>query len=142
MDNIIITKIWNDSDIINNKIFQIKLTCQNEYITIKEEVYLDDYLAKKWAETIKKALKENKKYDYEVSMKKKMAPGFSMTIYPYDNHGHITIEMKMEIEDTTNKEHFACFYITTEIGKLEKFSNKIEKIINLEIDASVSLLEV
>ncbi len=141
MDNIIITKIWNDSDFINNKIFQIELTCQNDHLIIKEDIYLDASLAIKWAKTIKRSLKEKKKYTYEVSMKKKMAPGFSMTINPYDNPGYISIEMKMQIDDNHNKEHFANFYIITELGLLEKFSDKIEKIINLEINDSISLLE-
>ena len=42
MDNIIIEKIWNDNDIINNGLFEIKLNCINEYINISEIVYMDN----------------------------------------------------------------------------------------------------
>ena len=139
MDNIIIEKIWNDSDIVNNSLFEIKLTCINEYININENVYLDNSISKKISDKIEKYIKTNKEMYYEINIKKGYTDGFSIKILPYDNTGHILIEMKMEIADNNRKLHYATFYIKTEIGLLENFGRKIKDIINLDIGECIKL---
>ena len=139
MDNIIIEKIWNDSDIVNNSLFEIKLNCINEYININENVYLDNSISKKISDKIEKYIKTNKEMYYEINIKKGYTDGFSIKILPYDNTGHILIEMKMEIADNNRKLHYATFYIKTEIGLLENFGRKIKDIINLDIGECIKL---
>lgn len=139
MNNIIIEKIWNDSDITNNGLFQIKLTCINEYININENFYLDKSISKKISDEIEKYIKTNKEMYYEVNLKKGCAEGFSIKIFPYNLTGHILIEMKMEINDNSEKLHHATFYIKTEIGLLENFGKKIKDISNLYVGESIEL---
>ena len=139
MDNIIIEKIWNDSDIFNNDEFEIKLTCINEYININQNVYLDKSISKKISEEIEKYIKTNKEMYYEINMKKGYTSGFTMKIFPYDLTGHILIEMKMEINDNNEKLHYATFYIKTEIGMLESFGKKIKNISDLAVGEFIKL---
>ena len=139
MDNIIIEKIWDDSDIANNQLFEIKLTCINKYINISQNVYFDNSISKNIAKKIENYIKTNKETHYEINMEKGYSTGFAMKIFPYDITGHILIEMKMEINDNNEKLHYATFYIKTEIGLLENFGKKIENIIKLEIGENIKL---
>lgn len=139
MDNIIIEKIWNDSDISNTGLFEVKLTCITEYITINENVYMKDSLLKEFANIIEEYIANNKETYFEIPIKEGHTPGFEMKILPFDKHGHIQIEMKMEIDDNDKKLHFAIFCIKTEIGLLEKFRFKLNKLLNLEIGEKIFL---
>lgn len=139
MDNIIIEKIWNDSDIVNNQLFEIKLTCINEYININENIYMDNNIAKKISKKIENYIKMNKQTYYEMNIQKGYANGFEIKIFPCDIKGHVLIEMKMEITDNSEKIHRATFYIKTELGLLENFGNKLKDIIKLEIGEKIKL---
>jgi hypothetical protein len=139
MNNIIIEKVWNDSDIINNELFEIKLTCINEYISINEKIYMDNNIAKNISKKLENYIKTNKETYYEMNMKKGYTSGFAIKIFPCDVTGHILIEMKMEITDNSEKLHYATFYIKTEIGTLEIFNKKLENIIKLEIGEKIKL---
>ena len=139
MDNIIIEKIWNDSNIFNNDEFEIKLTCINEYININEKIYMDKSISKDISKSIENYINTNKETFYEINMKKGYTSGFTMKIFPYDLTGHILIEIKMEINDNNDKLHYATFYIKTEIGLLESFGKKIKNIINLNIGEYIKL---
>lgn len=139
MDNIIIEKIWNDSDIFNNDEFEIKLTCINEYININEKIYMDKSISKDISKSIENYINTNKETFYEINIKKGYTSGFTMKIFPYDLTGHILIEIKMEINDNNDKLHYATFYIKTEIGLLESFGKKIKNIINLNIGEYIKL---
>ena len=70
MDNIIIEKIWNDSDIANNGLFEIKLTCINEYININEKIYIDDSILKDFSRSIENYINKNKETYFEINVKK------------------------------------------------------------------------
>ena len=139
MNNIIIEKIWNDSDIVNNGLFEIKLNCINEYININENVYLDKSISKDISKSIENYINTNKETFYEINMKKGYTSGFTMKIFPYDLTGHILIEMKMEINDNNDKLHYATFYIKTEIGTLESFGKKIKNISDLAVGEFIKL---
>ena len=139
MDNIIIEKIWNDSDISNTGLFEVKLTCITEYIIINENVYMNDSLVKEFANIIEEYIANNKETRLGIPIKEGHTPGFEMKILPFDKHGHILIEIIMEIDDNDKKLHSAIFYIKTEIGLLEKFRLKLNKLLNLEIGEKISL---
>ena len=76
MNNIIIEKIWNDNDIINNGLFEIKLNCINEYINISEIVYMDNSIAKKISTQIENYIKTNQEMYFEINMKKNILQFF------------------------------------------------------------------
>ena len=76
MDNIIIEKIWNDNDIINNGLFEIKLNCINEYINISEIVYMDNSIAKNISTQIENYIKTNQEMYFEINMKKNILQFF------------------------------------------------------------------
>lgn len=139
MNNIIIEKIWNDSNIFNNDEFEIKLTCINEYININEKIYMDKSISKDISKSIENYINTNKETFYEINMKKGYTSGFTMKIFPYDLTGHILIEMKMEINDNNDKLHYATFYIKTEIGMLESFGKKIKNISDLAVGEFIKL---
>ena len=140
MDNIIIKKIWNDSDTIEfNNFFEIKLTCINEFLRISENVYITDKIAKDLSKTIKKSINNNQEVYFEVSINE-VEPEFSIKIFPADVHGYVLIEMNVEIADNDEKMHYAIFYIKTEIGLLDSFADKIGKLVSLAIDEEISLI--
>ena len=142
MDNIIIEKIWNDSDIVNNQLFEIKLTCINEYINISENIYMDNNIAKNISKKIENFIKTNRETYYEMNMEKKSTSGFSIKIFPHDSTGHILIEMKLEVNDNSDKLHYATFYIKTEISLLENFGKKIKDIIKLKKGEKIKLYDI
>ena len=144
MDNIIFKKIWNDTGAIsndNNFLFEVKLTCTNENIIVSEKYYMCDNLEKKIAEAIKKVIEKQREQIIDFTKKKeKIIEGYSFKILPPDAHGHNLIFIEMGIGNDCKKEHHSTFIIETELGLLEKFGNKIEKMTELGLDEEISLI--
>jgi len=143
MDNIVFKKIWNDSgeiDSNSNFLFEVKLTCANENISVSEIYYMWNDCAKKIAEAIKKVIKSQKEQIVDFTEKKENTiTGYSLKIEPPDVHGHIVIFVEMGIGNDCKKEHYSKFIVETELGLLEQFGNKVEKMAELNIDEEIKL---
>ena len=143
MDNIIFKKIWNDSGEIGpnrNFLFEVKLTCTNENIMVSENYYMWNDRAKNIAEAIKKVIKNQKEQIVDFTEKKENTiTGYSLKISPPDIHGHILIFVEMGMGNDTKREHHSTFIVETELGLLEQFGNKIEKMAELGLDEEIAL---
>ena len=143
MDNIIIKKIWNDSGEIgsnSNFLFEVKLTCTNENIMVSEIYYMWNDRAKKIAKAIKKVTNKQKEQIIDFTEKKENTiTGYSLKIVPPDVHGHVFIFVEMGIGNDTKREHYSKFIVETELGLLEQFGNKIEKMAELGLDEEIAL---
>lgn len=143
MDNIIFKKIWNDSGEIgsnSNFLFEVKLTCTNENIKVSEIYYMWNDRAKKIANAIKKVIKKQKEQIIDFTNKKENPiDGYSLKILPPDVHGHVLIFVEMYTGNDNKKPHYSTFIVETELGLLENFGNKIEKMAELDLDEEIAL---
>lgn len=143
MDNIVFKKIWNDSGAIgsdSNFMFEVKLTCKSKNIMVSENYYMCNNFAKKLAKAIKKVIKNQKEQIVDFTeMKGNTIIGYSLKILPPDVHGHILIFVEMGIGNDCNTEHYSKFVVETELGLLEQFGNKVEKMAELGLDEKISL---
>lgn len=143
MDNIVFKKIWNDSgeiDTNSNFLFEVKLTCTNENIMVSEIYYMWNDRDKKIAEAIKKVINKQKEQIIDFTEKKKNTiTGYSLKIAPPDAHGHVFIFVEMGIGNDCKNEHYSKFIVETEIGLLENFGNKVEKMAELGLDEEITL---
>ena len=142
MDNMVIRKMWSDDGSVlwdSNFLFGMKLTCINDNLTISEEYYMCNENAKKISNTIKKFVKTYKeqKVDF-INKKENTIEGFSFRILPADSSGHVLIEVEMGSGWNTKQNHYSIFNIKTELGLLEKFGSRIEKLSELN-DEEISL---
>jgi hypothetical protein len=97
---------------------------------------MNDSLDKELTNIIEECIVNNKETHFEILIKVGHAPGFEIKILPFDKHGHIQIEMKMEINDKNL--HYAIFYIKTEIGVLERVGFKLKSLLNMGIGEKIS----
>ena len=143
MDNIIFKKIWNDSgeiDSNSNFLFEVKMTCMNKNIMVSEIYYMWNERAKKIAKAIKEIIKRQKEQIIDFTEKKENTiTGYLLKIAPPDAHGHVLIFVEMGIGNDCNKEHYSKFIVETELGLLEQFGNKIEKMAELSLDEEIAL---
>lgn len=143
MDNIIFKKIWNDSGEIgnnNNFLFEVKLTCSNENITVSEIYYMCDQFAKKISNAIKIVIqKQNEQIVDFTNKKENPIEGYSFKISPPDVHGHVIVFVEMGIGNDNKKPHHSTFIVETELGLLEIFGKKVEKMAELELNEEIAL---
>lgn len=67
-------------------------------------------------------------------------PAFSLNILPCDNFGHVKIEADIEIADNDRREHRCCFYVSCELGQLERFGQSLKSLISDDEGIKVSLV--
>ncbi len=137
MDNIIIEKVWQDTNII-----ELKITANSEYVKAYQNCYVEDVLLEEAADKISKYMKDynnscylefgNKEGDY--------TPAFSINILPADTTGHVKIEVDLEIADNEKRAHRCCFYVTCELGQVERLGQSLKAIVLNDEGTSISLL--
>ena len=67
-------------------------------------------------------------------------PAFSLNILPSDNHGHVKIEVDIEIADNDRRAHRCCFYVSCELGQIERFGQSLVSLISDDEGVKVSLV--
>lgn len=68
-------------------------------------------------------------------------PAFSLSILPTDNHGHVKIEVDIEIADNDRRAHRCCFYVSCELGQIERFGQSLVSLISEDEEVKVSLIK-
>jgi len=138
LDNIIIEKVWED---ING--LEIKIKGISEFIEVYQYCYLMPKQIEKLSNEIKKFIMEP-----SVSILMKFGsltgittPAFMLEILPVNTRGHLKIELNLEIDDNDIRSHRASFYVNTELGLLETFGKRLNKIINGPVGTSIMLIE-
>lgn len=139
MDNIIIEKLWQDANLI-----ELGVTAQSELVKVFQTCYIS---TEKLQENTDKMIAYIENCVSECYLKfgeKKgnYTPAFSMYLFPADNQGHLKIELDMEIDDNSTRSHRCSFYVTTELGMLETFANKMDSFKNTQEGIQISLSEM
>ena len=137
LGNIRIEKIWEDEHI-----FQIKLSVNTEYVDVWQICYFDATSFNKLCVFLLDYCKGNCNADYYESGNKQgnYTPSFSMSL-SNDRVGHIIIEMDLEINDVTDRSHRCICNVYTELGLLQQFAIRMEKIIDSKVGYAISLLD-
>ena len=133
MDNISVLKIYEEYDF-----FEVEIRAENEYIKVTQTCYIGIDEIENNIKIINDYLEaSNSKCYIEFGcIEGNSSPAFSMTFLPLDSHGHIKIEMDMEIVDNTERIHRAKFYVNTELGRLYCFKDKLQ---NIEFGEEINL---
>ena len=136
MDNIIFETIWKDSNII-----ELKVMASSKYINVFQNCYVDGVILENAANKIHKYIKNSNKECYLEFGNKigNYTPAFSLNILPCDNYGHVKIEVDIEIMDNDTRAHRCCFYVSCELGQLEKFGQSLISLILNDNGIKVSL---
>ena len=136
MDNVIIKKIYEDNDLI-----EIELVANNDFAMARQSCYVNKEILD---DISKKIFEYSKAYDnncyIETGNKNgKYTPSFSMEFMKPDVHGHILIEMDVEISDNDERKHRSKFYVKTELGLVEKFATNLINIVKCNIGDEIYL---
>lgn len=136
MDNISIKKIWEDNDF-----FEVEFIAHSKYVNAKVNLYLSSKIIIQIQSNITDFLYHKKKCSIELGGSSNenyiTALKMEMLIKPT---GHIVIDTKIILDDDASPQHECNFYIKTEYGILEKFSDNLSMLSNGEIGTRVMLL--
>lgn len=138
MDNIIFEGLWKDSNII-----ELKVMASSEYINVFQSCYVEDVLLENAADKINNYIENPDEVCYLEFGNKTgyYTPAFSLSILPSDNHGHVKIEVDMEIADNDRRAHRCCFYVSCELGQIERFGQSLVSLISEDEEVKVSLIK-
>lgn len=138
MNNLIFKKIWEDDSAI-----ELGITGISDYVTAYQSCYVQDTALEKIAEEIMYYI-NNYKNEYYIQIGEKegnSTPAFSMKFIMADSVGHVNIEVDIEIDDIDNRSHRCVFYISSELGALDRFGKQIKLLVNGEIGESAMMFE-
>lgn len=138
MDNIIFERLWKDSNII-----ELKVMASSEYINVFQSCYVEDVLLENAADKINNYIENPDEVCYLEFGNKTgyYTPAFSLSILPSDNHGHVKIEVDMEIADNDRRAHRCFFYVSCELGQIERFGQSLVSLISEDEEVKVSLIK-
>lgn len=137
LDNIMIERIWQDSDF-----FEIKISGNTKNISATTKVYLTSPSLSLLSEGFATYSPiDNKEFYWEASQSTKLGKTISFKVFPKDKLGHIFIEIYMLLEKSDFKEKYSCFFcVETELGLLNDFGKRLLAINKEVVGIRVSLL--
>jgi len=135
-ENIQIKKAWEDGDLI-----QLEIICWSEFITARQGCYIQMQDLIRLSEKIQNFIQNPHQQCYlEFGNKKgNYTPAFSMELSSIDKLGHINIEVDVEIDDNDSRKHRSCFFVKSELGRVEQFGNEIQLIHKAPLGYKISL---
>lgn len=142
-ESITIRKVWQDDE--DEKFFQILITASSDTITASTRVYstseMIDELLSKLSEFIDGNVNETL---WENGEKGDGATAFlSLRFLRKNRLGHVLVEVYMELDDGGKfSEHHCCFYVSTELGLLEKFYRQLYFLKEPRLEREIVLNEV
>ena len=115
----------------------------SEYINVFQSCYVEDVLLENAADKINNYIENPDEVCYLEFGNKTgyYTPAFSLSILPSDNHGHVKIEVDMEIADNDRRAHRCCFYVSCELGQIERFGQSLVSLISEDEEVKVSLIK-
>lgn len=135
-DNIIFQKIWQDEGLI-----ELKITAIGEYVRACQNCYVEKLFLEGLAGDFQKYMSHyDKGYYIEFGKKEgNFTPSFSMEFLPADYHGHVKIEVDVEIADNDSRAHRCLFYINSELGTIEELGKSLSQLPDKEPGAMCAL---
>ena len=122
-DNIILEKIWEDSNLI-----ELTVVLSSSSVCVKRKLYTNETVLFALAHCMKAFLNEKKSRAFWKTGEKgsKGIPLLALEFYWLNRRGHICIIVNTELEGDEDVLQHCQFCIKTEIALLENFANKIE----------------
>ena len=137
MDNICIKKIWEDDGLL-----ELFVVAQSKFVKVNQTCYISAIDLKKKSESIKRYIQSGLQTYVEFGkIEGNYSPAFALELYPFDDYGHLNIEIDMEIVDNKSRAHRCKFFINTELGMLESFGEKLYSIYEAEIGSCACLFD-
>jgi len=136
-DNIVITRIWQDTDF-----FEVFVACTNANLFISYNYYLNDFHIDDLHTQIQKFLScENNSVLWESGNSgAEYVPCFKIKISNISKTGTVEMEICMEfIDNEAQDKHNCIFCVKTELGLLEKFSKELLSLKENSIGVKASL---
>jgi len=136
MDNIIIEKVYEDSDLM-----EMKISIKSKFVVAHQYFYVQGWSLEEMANMIYEYTKDfNRSYYYESGEKEgRIAPVFSFEIFPTKSNGSLKIEVDLEINDNNSRKHRCSCYIDTNIGAVERFGKSLINLITGDVGSSIQL---
>ncbi len=137
MDDIIVTKIWSDTDF-----FEADIKFISEYAVITQSYYLQEFQIDNIITKLRSLCNFSTS---EIDIKlgeyddKNMSSLFMHV--STDKKGYIKFDITVSIIDGSDPIHKCSFYINSEIGLIDKFIFKLKKLCDMEIGYSIYLNE-
>ena len=139
MNNIIFKRIWQDEGF-----YEIEVQAQNKVISASTNFYVvDEDIAKLSKELLAFPFGEKKEILWEITEFQNGPKNISLHIFLTDKVGHIAIEIYMLLKDDFEMKRHNCFFlVSTEIGVLNRFGQRLIGLNKPVIGKSVSLVEL
>lgn len=141
MDNLTFQIIF--SELPEYDCIQVEITAKSAYVTACRSSYLCSSDLAQVSHSIKDYLADPAR---PVSIQLgniigQQAPAFSMDLLPVDRHGHILLDIDLDVEDDPSHAHRCRFYVETELGLLSSFASRLCGLETASEGAAVSLLQ-
>lgn len=136
-DNIILSKIWEDNDVI-----ELKVVCSSSVVTTISKIYVSDPLIDELIYQIKQFLEGNNEEGLWANEDKgnDSTACVSLRFFRKDKLGHIVIEVFAELDDGGDyAKHNCCFFVGTEYGLLMSFCESLVRLKNNPIGYEIQL---
>ena len=139
MNNIIFKRIWQDEDF-----YEIEVQAQNKVISASANFYVvDEDLARLSKELTDFPFGSNKEIVWELPNIEGSPRELSLRIFLKDKLGHVKIEIYMVLKNYDEPERYNCFFsVSTEIGVLNRFGQRLIGLNKPVIGKSVSMVEL
>lgn len=138
MDNIIFKKVWEDENFI-----EIKITAISKFSTSYQTCYIDESSLEHLMSKLNSYFNDYTQNSYiEFGDKKgNYTPAFSMELMGADVRGHVKIEVDIEIDDVDDRSHRCKYFVESELGAIERFSQKAFDFYGSQIGTSIAMFE-
>lgn len=136
MDSLSFEKVWNEDGL-----FELRVEATSKYVSAFQYCYIPETdfieIGNKLTDYISAF---NKECYLEFGKKTgNYTPAFSLLFFPADNHGHVRIEVDLEIDDNKSRSHRCNFFLDFEIGQVEHFARSINQLLYSDIGFKASI---
>lgn len=139
LNNIIIEKVWNDSDMM-----ELHIVAESEFVRAHQTCYIQETDLHEIGHKMINYVSEYGNQDLYVELGKKegnFTPAFSMYFTKNELSGHINIEVDLEVPDIEDRSHRFKYYVQGEIGAIERLGKGLLRIVTSDVGTMCSLYE-
>lgn len=135
-NNITFEKVWADDTLM-----EIKIIAISKFSISHQMCYIDENSIKKMIDKIRLYLADHSQNVYIEFGEKEgnYTPAFSFELKRADVRGHVKIEVDIEIDDIVDRSHRCKYFVESELGAIERFSQKALNFYESEIGTIISL---
>lgn len=139
MNNIIIEKIWKDSELM-----ELHIIAESEFVRAHQTCYIQETDLQEIAHKMIKYVSEYINQDLYVEFGRKegnFTPAFSMKFTKKDLSGHINIEVDLEVADIEDRSHRCKYFVQGELGAIERLGKCLLRMATSDVGMICSLYE-